>query len=242
MYIRNITKNDFYELEAAVGPQNWDIIQDSLGRIWVANTSTVLMYDGSKWTAVPGTEYMLVRDFAVDNQNRIFAGGENDLGFFSITPRGRTVFRSLRDKIPENIKNIGTVRSVNTYRNGIYFQTKDYLIKYESDTFRIWKIQSDPVSMSKVNNGIIFQDDRGNVLLLNEDKLDTVYDKASQLSIRIIKAFNYGMDSYLIFTEGSGIYTISKNELTRLTTSVESILSNYKITEVKKNGQNGLKA
>ena len=125
IFIKNITKNDFSELKSTVGPQNWDLAQDTLGRIWVANTSAVLLFDGVNWSAVKGTEYKDIRNFVVSNDNIIYAGGENDIGYFTQNERGQTMFASIMHLLEEGNEKIGAVHSVATHNGAVFFKTRD---------------------------------------------------------------------------------------------------------------------
>ena len=238
IFIKNITKNDFSELKSTVGPQNWDLAQDTLGRIWVANTSAVLLFDGVNWSAVKGTEYKDIRNFVMSNDNIIYAGGANDIGYFTQNERGQTMFASIMHLLEEGNEKIGTVHSVATHNGAVFFKTRDFLLKYQNDSIQQWKFKSKQNLLSAVHNGILFQNDQFDILQLKEDKIDTLFKFDVRKTFKIVKVFDIRSHGYLIFSEKSGIYLLSDNKLRRLRTQIEDILEDTEVKEVKKYGDN----
>ena len=56
LYIENFTQKEYGSSNYSTSPQNWCIEQDSLGRIYIANSSGVLLFDGLTMKMIPGTE------------------------------------------------------------------------------------------------------------------------------------------------------------------------------------------
>ena len=67
--VRNYTRSAYHG-----GTQNWDIKQDSYGRMLFANNSGMLIYDSKNWTLCPIGNYTSVRSLMVDEStSRIYA-------------------------------------------------------------------------------------------------------------------------------------------------------------------------
>ncbi|MGZ8538374.1 MAG: hypothetical protein ACXWV9_08945, partial [Flavisolibacter sp.] len=69
------------------GTQTWDIRQDAAGRVYFANNEGLLTYDGSSWKLYHQPNKSILRSIALD-KNRIYAGGQDELGFFSPNTQG----------------------------------------------------------------------------------------------------------------------------------------------------------
>ncbi len=238
IFIRNITRNDFNELKSPVGPQNWDVAQDTLGRIWVANTSTVLLFDGINWSAVRSTENKGIRNFILNDDQILFAGGDEDIGYFTQDGRGLPIYASLMHLLKEEDRDIGTVRSVAVHNNAVFFKTSDFLIMYQHDSVKIWEAKSRQNSLSQLDDGILFQNDQYDLLVLKDEKIDTLYKFENHKSFRIIKGFNIEPNGYILFSEKSGIYILSGNQLRKYPTQIDDLLQNIEIEEVKQFGDN----
>ena len=63
--VRNYTRSAYHG-----GTQNWDIKQDSYGRMLFANNSGMLIYDSKNWTLCPIGNYTSVRSLMVDEARR----------------------------------------------------------------------------------------------------------------------------------------------------------------------------
>ncbi|MCK5467570.1 MAG: hypothetical protein KAI99_03655, partial [Cyclobacteriaceae bacterium] len=49
LYVNNYTQKEYGSSDYTTSPQNWEIEQDTLGRLYIANTSGVLLFDGLTW-------------------------------------------------------------------------------------------------------------------------------------------------------------------------------------------------
>jgi hypothetical protein len=66
--------------------QNWSILQDKRGCIYVGNQGALLEFDGVSWRRIEITN-MTVRSLAMDNQSgTVYIGGMNELGFLAPDP------------------------------------------------------------------------------------------------------------------------------------------------------------
>ena len=74
-FITNYSASSYH-----AGIQNFDIVQDELGRIFVANNLGLLEFDGKNWFRY-GLNNTKVRSAYVGKDNRIFVGSQGDFGF-----------------------------------------------------------------------------------------------------------------------------------------------------------------
>ncbi len=137
-FVNNYTAEDYKG-----GKQNFSIIQDKYGLIYVANSDeAVLVYDGAQWTRirVPNTKVIsLCRSF----DNTIFLGAKNDLGFLEKTDDYGLKFHSLRELIPEKDRVFGKVWQVDYTRDStIVFLSSNYLFFYKNGKLRVLDIDS----------------------------------------------------------------------------------------------------
>jgi hypothetical protein len=81
-----------------VGEQNWSIVQDFRGVIYVGNQDNgILEYDGSSWRTIPVTGDTPVRSMVSGDDGWIYAGLEGDFGRLEPDRSGELHFRSLVD-------------------------------------------------------------------------------------------------------------------------------------------------
>jgi hypothetical protein len=75
LYINKYTQKDYGSHDFDASPQNWEIEQDSLGRIYVANSSGIMLFDGAVWHMVAGAENQNLFAMAKTASGTIFTGG-----------------------------------------------------------------------------------------------------------------------------------------------------------------------
>src|SRR5688500_13206904 len=66
-FLRNFSPKEY-----GAQSQNWDIVQDPRGVIYVGNNDGVLEFDGLRWRLIPTTNRTVVRSLAVDAAGRVY--------------------------------------------------------------------------------------------------------------------------------------------------------------------------
>lgn len=93
--VRHFSKRDYH-----AGTQNWDIVQDLKGLLYFANNEGVLRFDGVHWDLFPVRNKTIVRSLYAHPDGRIFAGAQNELGYFFPSANGVLTYHSLQHLIP----------------------------------------------------------------------------------------------------------------------------------------------
>jgi len=93
----------------AGGLQSWDIRQDKQGIIYYANNEGMLSFDGKYWNHYPLPNRTIVRSLEVGTDERIFAVGQDELGYFSPGPNGNLRYTSLTEFLPEQELSFGHI-------------------------------------------------------------------------------------------------------------------------------------
>ena len=99
-------------------PQNWSVIQDSSGIIYVANTDGILINKGSSWQVVPVGENLSALSLTLDRKGRIYCGGYADFGYLYGTMDGLVKYQSLLSLLPDSLRNFRNVWQTFALKNG----------------------------------------------------------------------------------------------------------------------------
>ncbi|WP_257666486.1 hypothetical protein [Parapedobacter tibetensis] len=70
------------------GLQNWDIAQDTQGIMYFGNNEGLLTFNRRYWNIHPLPNATVVRSVAIDRQNRVYVGGQDELGYFEADTKG----------------------------------------------------------------------------------------------------------------------------------------------------------
>ncbi len=120
-------------------PQNWGIVQDERGFIYVGNSDGVLEYDGVSWRLIPISNRSIARSLAVDAQGRIYVGAIGELAPDSL---GRMRYVSLVEHIPAEDRNFSDVWKTYALPEGVYFQSVDRLFRWQDGQMKVWRTQT----------------------------------------------------------------------------------------------------
>ena len=121
-YFKNYSLES-YDLE----PQNWAILQDKRGIIYVGNHGGMAVYDGAYWRTIK-IPNQTVRSLAADDKGTIYIGGKNEIGCLTPGENGALQYVSLLDQVNENQRNFGNVWKTHFFEELIYFKTSKYLL------------------------------------------------------------------------------------------------------------------
>src|SRR5262245_14832523 len=75
--------------------QNWAVLQDRRGVIYVGATGGVMEFDGVTWRRILTPSRTTIRSLAQDDTGKIWVGGVGDLGYLQSNAKGETEFVSL---------------------------------------------------------------------------------------------------------------------------------------------------
>lgn len=121
------------------GGQNWAVLQDSRGVIYVGSTGGILEYDGVTWRTILTPTKTTVRSLAADQDGRIWVGAVGDLGYLEADAKGLTQFVSMVDKLPADVRVFEDVWRTFATPEGVFFQTQIGLFRWANGAIKVWK-------------------------------------------------------------------------------------------------------
>ena len=124
LYVNNYAQKEYGSEAYTTSLQNWNIEQDSLGRLYIANSSGVLLFDGLIWNMISGTENYNLYSLAKNDKNIIYGGGREELGYFKSDTIGKVVFESLVPLMRANDIDLEIIQSVKCLGSSVYFKNK----------------------------------------------------------------------------------------------------------------------
>jgi hypothetical protein len=156
------------------GTQTWDIVQNEAGVVFFANNSGMLQFDGKKWRCFPLPNKTIVRSLAIDPSGFIYAGGQNEMGFFKPDEVGNWTFTSLKGLIGPEYNNFEDVWNIIVHDSGVFFLTNKYLFHYHNETITAYQSQSRFVFLGLLGDQLILQDTGLGLSLFNGQEFEYV--------------------------------------------------------------------
>jgi ligand-binding sensor domain-containing protein/DNA-binding CsgD family transcriptional regulator len=230
---------NYPKLAYGAGLQSWDIRQANNGIIYFANNEGLLSFDGTYWKVYPLPNKTIVRSVEIAADNNIYAGGQDELGFFAPASNGKLVYHSLTELIPGKDRIFGDVWDIVSVKNDIFFRSPHKIFKLTNRAFKAYEAPAE-WSFMGICNGRLFAHDVKNGLFVFENNGWFPLSVSSELPANdlITALLPINKDSTLITTLKNGLFVLSPNRISKLKTSNNSIFEKeriYAATTVNKN-------
>jgi diguanylate cyclase (GGDEF)-like protein len=113
-----------FQPDIPVFPQNFSIVQDAEGIVYLGNSDGVLEFDGERWSLFRLPNREIVRSLAVDAQGRVYVGGYNTFGYLQRDATGRHRYVDLSARFAGALKDREFTDVWETFvmPEGIYFR------------------------------------------------------------------------------------------------------------------------
>ncbi|UCH96157.1 MAG: response regulator [Candidatus Aminicenantes bacterium] len=201
-YLRNYSRK-VYKVQS----QNWSIIQDKRGVIYVGNQGGVLEFDGVSWNEIFVTN-KTARSLAIDDNGTIYVGGKGEIGYLAPNSKGKLEYISLIEHLDVKYKNFSTVYGTHSAKKGIYFRTLKYLFLWNSGQMKVWRAKTaHPFVASFLCRGKLYIRQNGVGLLeMSRGTLQLINGGREFASKKIYMMVEYEPGKLLIGTRTKGFF------------------------------------
>ncbi|MCP3959052.1 MAG: hypothetical protein GY719_14470, partial [bacterium] len=203
---------DFAPEDYGAAAQNWNIVQDERGLIYIGNNTGILIFDGVSWRLIPTQN--IVRSVVLGDDGRVFVGGDGDLGYLAPDSLGRLRFVSMLGHIAEEDRAFSDVWRIRKTTEGLYFQSYERLFLWDGRKMMVWRPQSS-FYQSYVLRDTFYVLQKGiGLLRMEQDSLVMAPDGAFFQDKVLYDMVPYGASAYLAFTESHGMYQCPSQQQT----------------------------
>lgn len=129
-------------LDVNAAGQNWAIVQDSRGVIYVGSQNGVIEFDGVNWRLIETKSLSTVRSLAIDDAGVIYVGAALDFGYLAPDGTGLLQYVSLSDKIPEDARSFNDVWRTFVTPTGVLFQTERAVYRWANGVITVIRAAS----------------------------------------------------------------------------------------------------
>ena len=247
-YVKNYSSS-----ELRMQPQAWAIAQDLRGVMFFGTTSGILEFDGANWWVFHQTPIIsLSLDSAA---GIIYAGGIGDFGYISADKKGRSIYVSLLDKVPEQYRDFGNIWYTYVTPKGVFFIGNDKIFRLNKGKIRVWTSENQSFHTAfKIGNSIYVRDKIRGLLQIKEETLELIEGSKLLGDDKIYGIVPINENEFLLASRNNGLLKmISNNQVKsnaenriigpvkfqRINNSVSDFLiqsSIYNISELKSGG------
>jgi ligand-binding sensor domain-containing protein len=211
------------------GIQNWVIKQDKLGNLFVGNNEGLLFYNGRYWNLLKLPNNTSVRSIGIDSKNRIYVGGQDEVGYFFPDAQGILKYTSLVSLVPPKFRKFADVWDISVLHDEVFFRTKAVILHYKAGMVSAYKPQISWEFLGEANNRIYAHALYGGLMIFDKEVWKPVCaDPALNLSA-VSAILPYNKDTLLVSTLKNGFFLLYKNQLIRKRTQLDSVFINERI-------------
>lgn len=214
----------------SAGLQNWDITQDKNGIIYVANNEGLLSFDGKNWNLFPLPNKTNVRSVAIGSDNKIYVGGQDEIGYFEPAKNGLLQYQSLTELIPKKDRTFGDIWDIVSFKNSIFFRSLNKIFKLSNQSFATFYAPTEWAYLGICNDHLYAQDSKIGIMNFSNDIWQPLFEKnelpANDPVTAILPLAN---DSAIITTLKNGLLILSKINISPLYTANNQRFKNDRI-------------
>ena len=217
-YFKNYTLADY-----SLQPQNWAILQDKRGVIYVGNQGGLLEYDGVSWHTIKVPNWS-VRSMALDDKGTLYIGGENEIGFMAPDPDGNLKYESLLHHLEADKKNFGTVWKTHSIAGTVYFWSSKAIYKWDKKKLSLWQPDHHYNGIYTCAGNLFVNQKKIGLKQLEKDSLQLIPDGEQFAEAKIVMIVPYKKQKLLISTRKRGFYLYDGVKATPFPTGVDDYL------------------
>lgn len=209
------------------GTQNWDICQDKNGVIYFANNEGLLSYDGTYWDIYPLPNKTIVRSVAIHRDQKIFAGGQDEAGYFEPNGNGTLQYQSLKPLIPEKHRSFADVWDIICLDQRVFFRTNKQIMEWTGDQINVYP-SNNWLFMGNLGNYLLAQDEEKGILKYDQNRWTTLFTREQLPNEMIITAVMAGAnDTNWVATLKHGIFLYHNNKLLPFSNAALAPIASY---------------
>ena len=224
-FFRNFAPDEY-----GYSPQNWAVVQDSVGILYFGNQSGILEYDGVSWRLIELPNWT-ARSLAVDARGVIYVGGSSEFGYLTKDRSGSTVYRSLMPYLEPGQKPTSQIYTILTSEAGVWFHSLYALYLWDGN--RIEAFSSD-----KAYSG--FYQCKGNIYVRLEDQGLMRFTTNGLIDLpegsffkdkQIYALLPWDENSILAGTRNHGLFIITNNGVMPIDSPLNDLLKQLNISK-----------
>ncbi len=207
------------------GAQNRQIRQDRNGLMYFANNEGLVSFDGNSWKTYPLPNKSIIRSLEFGPDNRLYVGGQDELGYFFADKLGMLSFHSLKNLIPEEDRSFTDVWEIYFYQGKAFFQTSNKIFELDKNQCTVYK-STHWRFITLYNNELIAQDFTNGLLkYVNGVWTPFLKDGALPKDCYASSLINIGRDSALLTTVKHGVFIYANKQLKRVQSPALNFIS-----------------
>jgi hypothetical protein len=186
--------------------QNWSVAVRDDGMIFIGNNDGLLQTDGAHWRLTPMPGNIAVRSVSITDNNRIYAGGFEEFGYFVQDETGELNYHSLSNQfVREQLHNDEFWRIIPVDEK-IYFQSFSSIYVYDGASVHPLELPGSVVLLQKANNKLYIDVVDQGLHQITGDRLIPLPGMEPLMDDEVKMVLPFGKDSLLLGAARNGLF------------------------------------
>lgn len=215
--------------------QNWAIVQDPRGLIYVGNNDGVLEFDGERWRLIKVSNQTTVRSLAVDVDGRIYVGAVGEIGYLQEDDHGTMQYVSLLPKLNHEQRQFSDVWRTYATEQGIVFASFRRLLRIKGDRVDHWTPKQAFQWPFYVNKRLFVREAGRGLFELKNNELELLAGGERFASERLYvmlalsgntngNSMEKSQERFVLGTQNQGFYLYENGQFRNWKTDIDTIL------------------
>jgi ligand-binding sensor domain-containing protein/DNA-binding CsgD family transcriptional regulator len=197
--------------EYLAGLHNWEITMFH-DRIYFANDNGLLEFDSKEWKLFKLPNETILWSITNDQSGRIYAGGQDELGYFFPDQSGQLVYHSIKERIPESYRKMEDVYDLVIKEDILYVRSLDRIYIITPNEVSVIDDGSIITFLAKANQDIYFNEIGKGIYTIQNNQKVLIESSPLILNANIIDILSVDQ-GLLILTEKSGAFLKTENSI-----------------------------
>lgn len=182
------------------GSRTWDIRQDQKGILYFANDEGLVTFNGNYWKLFPLPNKTVLRSICIDKNDRVYAGGQDEIGYFEAGGHHTLRYTSLKKLIPRQYQDFADVWNTVVHEKAVFFRVSDRIFKLDNQRIAVYKPAGEWSFLGKAGERLFAQDAGTGLLEYKNDRWVPLKNGRSLQNMSITAVFPSGEEDYRIET------------------------------------------
>ena len=201
--IKIYTRDDYSALD-----QNWNITQDSMGFIYVANNQALLIFDGENWQS---KKMKNVWGLKANKNKEVYYGADNTFGKVTYGKQGEIILKSFASQLNKGDRNTGVIQDIFFIGDTTYFVGFNNIYVFHKDSFAFNIAAESRIFYSfSIDGNLYITHNKGKLLVVNNNQINRIQIDKNKFDSRIRDVIKY-KDKTIVISDKGIFYSTEKN-------------------------------
>ncbi|WP_343306990.1 triple tyrosine motif-containing protein [Chitinophaga niabensis] len=199
------------------GLRTWGIKQDSRGIMYFANDEGLVTFNGGFWKLYPLPNKTILRSIYIDKNDRVYVGGQDEIGYFEPGANNVLRYTSVKNMIPQQYRNFSDVWNTVALGESIFFRVADRIFMLVNNRIEVFlPTKGEWLFMGEAGGRLLAMDQNSGLLEYKRNKWLPLIN-GSMLKGRVpAEFFKSGENKYIIATIDNNLFSLQNDSISHI--------------------------